>query len=491
MSNKDIEESAFSKFSGKAEDYPKFRSEFCLFATTAGSAHPTLGLLGAVIPPAEYLLYATTEEDPNPAAFAFLEAPGPMPGVGAQFAAWEYQASRFEKQALDRTALRKAFIARLDADSTVDMAEPNNSFGISRRSVPWMLAWLDNKFRIATPATIAASLALMDIVFVDNGDMTAKQYMVKHHTTPHRDAAVVMGGALPQTTKVNKLIAGLTQCGQFKEVLLHFNLSYTTALTQTYEILSGLVETYDISRASQRVSSGTGLINQATAADPVIQALLDKMERMEAAMTSWSANAATVSTNKRNVNSKTGAPSGGAPSGGGSTFQQGEAVKKVKPFYCWSHGPNSSHHSRDCQRPAEGHHDEATSAMKMGPAVVPQHEANADTGTTGNYICLADAGMLLNIQPTRSGISVKMPDGSLIRSTHTALLNPPSLPRSACVAHVFPTLSGSLLSIGMLCDHGLTATYDAEQVLIRDSRGAVVLRGIRSSTSRLWMIDLD
>eukprot|EP01034_Spumella_vulgaris_P043049 gene43049-53425_t len=67
--------------------------------------------------------------------------------------------------------------------------------------------------------------------------------------------------------------------------------------------------------------------------------------------------------------------------------------------------------------------------------------ANADTGTTGHYMCLSDANMLVNVQPTDSGILVKMPDGSEIRSTHTASLDLPMLPTGAREAHIFPTLA--------------------------------------------------
>jgi hypothetical protein len=123
--------------------------------------------------------------------------------------------------------------------------------------------------------------------------------------------------------------------------------------------------------------------------------------------------------------------------------------------------------------------------------VTPQHEANADSGTTGNYICSSDTTMLSNVQPTSNGILVKMPNGSFIRSTHTATLNLPALPPPARAAHIFPSLAGSLLSIGLFCDCDLIAIYDKEKVVIQTQEGVMVLRGTRSPSTRLWMIDLD
>ena len=90
-------------------------------------------------------------------------------------------------------------------------------------------------------------------------------------------------------------------------------------------------------------------------------------------------------------------------------------------------------------------------------SLVSTHSINADTGTTGNFIALSDAAVLLNIRPAINGISVALPNGDIITSTHTATLNLPSLPLSARAAHVFPGLTGSLLSIGLLTDAGLTA----------------------------------
>ena len=117
--------------------------------------------------------------------------------------------------------------------------------------------------------------------------------------------------------------------------------------------------------------------------------------------------------------------------------------------------------------------------------------ANADTGSTGHYMAISDAQWLTNMQPTSRGIEVNLPDGSTIKSTHTASLDLPSLPAAAQVAHVFPGLTGSLLSIGVLCDFGCTAVYDATSVTIyRDSQ--VVLTGVRSpDTHNLWMVPLD
>jgi hypothetical protein len=114
---------------------------------------------------------------------------------------------------------------------------------------------------------------------------------------------------------------------------------------------------------------------------------------------------------------------------------------------------------------------------------------NADTGCTGHYMAISDAEFLINLQPTTAPLTVTMPDGSVSVSIHTAELNLPCLPRGARNVDVFPNFINSLLFIGVLCDHGLTATYTATSVIISDNV-KVVLTGTRSQSTRLWMIDI-
>ena len=74
---------------------------------------------------------------------------------------------------------------------------------------------------------------------------------------------------------------------------------------------------------------------------------------------------------------------------------------------------------------------------------------------------------------------VLLPDGSTAVSTHTGCLNLPSLPMQARKVDLFPNWVGSLLSIGLLCDHGLRAEYTKSTVTISDKEGAVILSGHR------------
>ena len=68
-------------------------------------------------------------------------------------------------------------------------------------------------------------------------------------------------------------------------------------------------------------------------------------------------------------------------------------------------------------------------------------------------------------------LGIRMPDGHIIYSSHTALLPQDTLSIKARHAHIFPDLKNkSLLSIGMFCDNGCLALFDDKKVHIIDKK---------------------
>ena len=75
-----------------------------------------------------------------------------------------------------------------------------------------------------------------------------------------------------------------------------------------------------------------------------------------------------------------------------------------------------------------------------------------------------------------------------MQSTHTCELDIPHLPQSARQAHMFDELaSGSLLSIGQLCDARCTATFDKKKLNIF-FQGKIIVQGTRQQ-NKLWTMD--
>ena len=87
--------------------------------------------------------------------------------------------------------------------------------------------------------------------------------------------------------------------------------------------------------------------------------------------------------------------------------------------------------------------------------------------------------------------SVSLPDGRLIVSTHTGLLDLPSLPLSARRCWIFKELIGSLLCPGDWVDAGATVTYTKHHVTVTGPSGKHMLVGKRIPGMKLWMIDLN
>jgi hypothetical protein len=116
-----------------------------------------------------------------------------------------------------------------------------------------------------------------------------------------------------------------------------------------------------------------------------------------------------------------------------------------------------------------------------------------DSGTTGHYIAMKDMNCLRDVQTSKANevVTVTLPTGEKIKSTHTGFLNLPTIKAQQRV-HVFECLWGSLLSIGDLADIGLVTVFDAEAAYVVDKTSKeVVLTGVRDEHTRLWMIKLS
>ena len=113
-----------------------------------------------------------------------------------------------------------------------------------------------------------------------------------------------------------------------------------------------------------------------------------------------------------------------------------------------------------------------------------------DTAAIGHFAKM-NASFLKNIKLADPPISFLCPSGASIKSTHTAEFNFEDFPPHQRV-HVFPSLaSGSLLSIGQLCDFGCHAIFHKNAVQ-RIYNNNVILTGTRSVASNgLWIVNVN
>jgi hypothetical protein len=112
-----------------------------------------------------------------------------------------------------------------------------------------------------------------------------------------------------------------------------------------------------------------------------------------------------------------------------------------------------------------------------------------DSGCTGHFL-LVNAPCLNKVK-SRTPLTVRLPNGATMESSHTSELDIPELNASASKEHVFSGMANhSLLSVGHLCDEGYIVTFKQASVTICDSDKSQILNGPRDLNTGLWRINL-
>jgi hypothetical protein len=112
-----------------------------------------------------------------------------------------------------------------------------------------------------------------------------------------------------------------------------------------------------------------------------------------------------------------------------------------------------------------------------------------DSGCTGHFL-LVNAPCLNKVK-SKTPLTVRLPNGDTMESSHTAELDIPVLNAAAYKAHVFPGMANhSLLSVGQLYDERYTVTFKQDEVTICDSGNSQILSSPRDLNTSLWRINL-
>jgi hypothetical protein len=87
-------------------------------------------------------------------------------------------------------------------------------------------------------------------------------------------------------------------------------------------------------------------------------------------------------------------------------------------------------------------------------------------------------------------LSVNMPNGTSIQSSHTCDLLLTEFPPQARKSHILPGLvHSSLISVGQLCDNGCDVTFNKDTFSVMNN-GKCVMLGSRDPHSGLWRVYL-
>jgi hypothetical protein len=110
-------------------------------------------------------------------------------------------------------------------------------------------------------------------------------------------------------------------------------------------------------------------------------------------------------------------------------------------------------------------------------------------GRTGHFL-LVNAPCLNKVK-SRTPLTVRLPNGATMASSHTAEFDIPKLNAAASKAHGLPGMSNhSLLSVGKLCDEGYIVTFKHASMTVCNSQKSQILSVPRDLDTGLWHINL-
>ena len=115
--------------------------------------------------------------------------------------------------------------------------------------------------------------------------------------------------------------------------------------------------------------------------------------------------------------------------------------------------------------------------------------AISDSGATAHF--LVEGAPAVNITPAKNPLSILLPNGKRIKSTHTCNLDIPWLPAHMTEAHIVPGLSHlSLISTRKFCDAGCRVVFDQSECRVYKD-GILVLVGDRDPDTNLWRLPIN
>jgi len=112
-----------------------------------------------------------------------------------------------------------------------------------------------------------------------------------------------------------------------------------------------------------------------------------------------------------------------------------------------------------------------------------------DSGATSHFF--VTNAPVIDIAPALQPLTVQIPDGTRVDSSHTCALDMPQLPKEGRIGHIVPGLAGySLLSVTTLCNAGCEVHFTKIDCTVT-YRGRVVLYAKKCTRTGLWMIPIN
>jgi hypothetical protein len=133
---------------------------------------------------------------------------------------------------------------------------------------------------------------------------------------------------------------------------------------------------------------------------------------------------------------------------------------------------------------------EIASALRKGmPTALTfaNTHAIADTGATSIFVMAGTP--MNNIRSAMDPLTINLPNGEIVHSTHTCDISIPGLP-TILTGHIVPGLSmASLMGIRVLCKAGCKVIFTDTKCEVK-YKNKVILHGIKDPTTDLWTLPI-
>ena len=351
------------------EDWFSFASEIKAVAKHATPGIDPNGLLGWILPPADYLLLS------NPAPlvpFALAESAGDMPQSAAAFPSWKYRDDRCQSQQQAMSLFSQSVIRALDP---VALAKARGEDLIENVAFPVVYARLVAAYAVASAMELTANHASLLLPFAPPADMAA-------HALRHADAHLFAsrnGQPYSNAAKTLHFRASILQCGLFSTALAIWEAANPLVADQTWTSLSAAITHAAMSVTSSSAAS-LGYALSAPAAGPHVSSAPSWTDYNDLALEIKTLKLAALARSSGGRRSVAGsaAPGIGAVSAAGVSAVVRQNGRNGHPptltpntasggqgHFCWSH-TTQGHLGIDCTNPLPGHQPTATWNNRMG-----------------------------------------------------------------------------------------------------------------------------
>ena len=358
-------------FSGNQSDYHVFRQQF-LQAAKHGDTHDEqgLGLLGFVLPAAEYLL-EIRDAGIVAAAFEPIAHPGPAPILpnGANAAAiqlYGIQVSIHKDVKANRKAQQQNLsnlilqvVKATPAQCLVEIA--HHETGMRDVSIAQYYVHMQGLFNVMSPTDLDENLKSLSDPYDESQDLAT--FIAKHRSVHATQLANLQ--QVTQAAKVKFFKEAMAPCGLFDNRIENWVIAHPTVVLQTFDLLQAAVLEYDKNRKKTMTTKLAGY--SASVVPTSLSTLQNQMSAIAASIALIQSNApgSTTSHPQRQPRQSGRGPAQGRGGriGGG---------RQTRPWhYCWSHGlchhlGRASATDVGCQNKAVGHQDNATLQNQMG-----------------------------------------------------------------------------------------------------------------------------